>query len=1349
MGVMKYEQFGNLLTGLRQRAGIKQVDFAAMVESTQQTVSRWELGTSRPRSKDMARIAAALNADVDELLTAAGYLTAPMVAASFDKSFPLHALSSESFELFCTDFLERLYRAQSGKVFRAGKQGHTQRGIDITVEVNSAIHVFQCKRVAEFGPAKVRAAMAAAIDPAEKKVLLLSITASPQAREVVKGAPWEIWDQDDISRQVRGLAKLDQIALVDRFFRGQRFALLGEDEAGPWESVKKFFEPYMQDGAFGHAWQLVGRETETKALREALESNSVALTLLIGAGGAGKSRLLRDVLEAYEKEHQSIRVRMLTPQLQMSAKSLEDLGQGDKLLVVDDAHDREDLALLLRYVAVPSNRCRLLLSLRPYGLDSIRRQAAVLSLTGPHVVSVSMVAPKLEEAISLAEQVLRHEDGPIHMAKTIASLTHESPLFTVLAAHVVARDKLHPQLIGSTDEFKHRIYLEFEKVVTSDIAAGLDVDRLKSMLSVIALVQPIARDDKALTELFEQVADVPLQHAARLLNLLIDAGLLFKRGRTYRLSPDLLADAIIERSCVTSSWQSTGYAEQVFDKAGSIYLKNLLINLGRLDWRKLEGDTRESRLLAGIWAKLQRTSKYADPHMEAAVEVAYYQPRQALDFVKRLIADGHETDSSTCQIIKHAAYNASYVEECCALLWTIGRKDGRSLNQHPHHPIRILKELATPEPNKPVELIQRVVDFGLDLIKRPLRSDDTHTPFEILEGALESEGHVTTATRRQFSFSPYAVDLDVMSPVREQILTTLLTCITQYKDKRAFDAAAKLSQALRRPHGLFGMAIDESVLNAWDDAASKTLAQIYRCVTDSVSTISPVVLFRVVHAIGWHAFHGPIERREVPLKLVELLSVDLKTRCIRALMDAWGTDTWELDTDSCERPSFESDVASLIEELKAEYQQPSELCEFLAECLHEIDQYAGGSYGQAHIFLGRLLSANLDLARHVASLRRNQPGHRLSSMSGTALGMVMRASPEEGRTHVDELLDEGGVESLREIAEAYVRFDSVGIYTEFDKRALHEVFQSTDHQVLWYAGHVVREVARHDPGLAIELISNVDLDSAPQMTHDFYMWLSNKNVIPFESISDSAFDRLLGKLKVLKSLDDYWVEAFLRKAMQRDPQRVLDLIRARLQLALERDNWHYRPLNLGLSNEGSLGLLSVENGPAMLVSFLSWGLGHIDDYQFAYEFGHAVEGLCAPYDEVFGSILLQWMKSGSMAHAHVVAAVIQHAPNNFVIRSGDLVDQILRQAELIEADALKIISGAIYTSTFSGARSTSPGEPYKEDLEMKAYAEKKLAQMSRAEPAYEVYENLLRDAEQGIARQLKEKTTIAEEEADS
>ncbi|MEV5712236.1 hypothetical protein, partial [Actinoallomurus sp. NPDC052274] len=69
-------------------------------------------------------------------------------------------------------------------------------------------------------------------------------------------------------------------------------------------------------------------------------------------------------------------MRFLSPVSDPDHEGLEALGTCEKLLVVDDAHDRDGLPLLIDYVADPRNKARLLLATRPYAEQRIRNDLA-------------------------------------------------------------------------------------------------------------------------------------------------------------------------------------------------------------------------------------------------------------------------------------------------------------------------------------------------------------------------------------------------------------------------------------------------------------------------------------------------------------------------------------------------------------------------------------------------------------------------------------------------------------------------------------------------------------------------------------------------------------------------------------------------------------------------------------------------------------------------------------------------------------------------------------------------------------------------------------------------------------
>jgi hypothetical protein len=263
---------------------------------------------------------------------------------------------------------------------------------------------------------------------------------------------------------------------------------------------------------------------------------------------------------------------------------------------VDDAHDRDDIDTLMQYAANDSNAARLLLSLRPYGRDLIRLKAARASLSGNTVRFVELRIPSREDAVALAEAVLTRCGGPKSAADAIAAATQSTPLATVLAAQLVARDQVPVSLLANESEFRTHVLRSLQDVLAFKLVSGQDADRLRGVLRVAALLQPVVLDDPNLLLLLEEVEGVSPADAIRLMRLLTDAGILFKRGLRCRLAPDLLADEIIQSAYLDPDGTANKEVHRIFDLATTEQLKHLFSNLGRLDWRLREGKTDDSPL---------------------------------------------------------------------------------------------------------------------------------------------------------------------------------------------------------------------------------------------------------------------------------------------------------------------------------------------------------------------------------------------------------------------------------------------------------------------------------------------------------------------------------------------------------------------------------------------------------------------------------------------------------------------------------------------------------------------------------------------------------------------------------
>lgn len=1339
----KYKMFGVELKRLRQAQGIAtHTELAKLLGVAQQTVTRWEAGESRPRAEQVAVVAKALRADPQQLLVAAGHAGGP-VTVSFSQPLPLPSLSPEDFQRFCRSLLEALYPGAS--VHAAGKTGHKQFGTDIEVEcADGMLHSFQCKRESQLGPAKVRAAVKAHTASAARKFILLSRVASPLARqEVEKHRGWDIWDQDDISEKLRALSGEARRRLVDTFFPGQRFALLGEPSPGPWQTPEDFFAPLVIAGRpFSLHWEMVGRAKERVQLATNLDDGSQIVVSLAGPAGGGKSRTLRAAVDAFRQLHPRHTVLMLSPTEPVTAKSVEDLGFGEKLLVVDDAHDRTDLNLLVRYVANPEMRARLLLVYRSYAQDSIDRE---LGRYGLPSAMVTLQRPTEADAVALATQVLASLGGPVHAATMIAKMAYDSPLFVVVGAWILAKDGLHPELFGSHEVFQRTVLLEYQEAIKKMVStSNRDQELIRRMLRVIALIQPVVPDDPKLFSLYESIEDVRAPDATRLTRLLIGSGVLFKRGARYRLSPDLLADSIIESECITPRGTSNGHAEKVFEAGVPEHKAHLLLNLGRLDWRRSHGDTSDSPLLDALWSGLVWEEDYVRAHLKAAVEAAYFQPRQALVFARRLVDEGHGTHEDVCRLIRNAAYTFKYLRECCELLWEIGRDDQRPLNQHPHHALRILTEMATPEPRVPIAYVELIVDFMLSVLPDNDSWTGAATPFDVLAGALATEGHFTSkATSRTVTFSAYGVNIETVRSIRRRIIDAILDSLASDNKRRAFEAAKTLQKAIQQPAGMMNREPSEIERAGWAAEFAEILERLNSLVERAF--IPPVVLLRIAQSVGWHAHYAKEPTRGPAERILRNLNRDLETRVTRVLMDGWGSHTWKHEPDQLDRN--DEVQRTLASEISQSLTDPKALASFVNERLNDLKGYGDEALQSCHIFMNRLLEGQTALARVVLDARAQTPETPIAAFAAAALAALIRHARDEADARIDALLASGDGD-LGLIASAYTMgLDNQHELTEQDRTVLRRIFSSSDLAVLGCTPWLFRHVAERDKHFAIELLSSGN-PALATASHHLFMWFGDDRMVPVDSLSADEIRGIFKFLGNCMRLDDRPLHDFLKRVAQRAPKAVVELAMDRLTRAMARDDWSFATIS-GFSRLGpTLDVLEHPDGPGLLGAVLDWSLPQIGDDRFAHHFRDLIAGVFGFRTQILTNLLEAWCAGGKSGHFQVVGHVLRNAPPSFVFEEHPFVRRILKAARSLGGTAYRELKGSMWISAAMGTRSGTPGKPFPEDLSIKRKAEETLALLSKGDPAYSLYDDLRKGAERDIERSVAMGRAMDEEDSE-
>jgi len=1335
----RYPEFGKLIAAGRKRVGLAlQSDLAAKLGCSQQSVSRWEAGRARPRLDQFPAIAAVLQEDETKLRQAAGYdVGEPATAAvtvSFDRPFPIEALTPESFERFLDDLLHYLYR-DAREVRRAGKTGHTQGGIDLlVVQADGTRLTFQCKRVSRFGPADVLAAVHAQTEPATRKFLVLSRVASPQAAAALRAfEDWELWDSEYINRLVRHrLTPDEQIRLVDTYFPNQRFALLGVAAPGPWQTADEFFAPFRGKLAtFSHDWSLVGRATVADDIILGLGQEDKRGLLLVALGGTGKSRMLKQVAERLRAAHPALRVLFLSPTEPVTAAALDSLGRTPKVLVVDDAHDRTDLAALYAYAADISRNAHLLIATRPYARDRILAQAAAFAL-GDSFQEIALQPLSLVETTELAAQVLDTFEISRDFAEPIARATRDCPLVTVMAVRIAAKENLPIALAQDHDAFRNTILGKFAKVITGELGSPNEQKQITEVLKVGALVQPFAIEDAAFRDLLAQTTKLDEDAIAGTLRLLSEGGILFRRGAQYRLMPDLLGDYIIEQTCIGVGGRLTPFAERVFASAPHPLMGHVLVNLGRLDWRRSGGDSAKSHLLDQLWRELAVSDGYRDPALEAASSAAYYQPRHALEFVARQVRGGLANDQLS-SILKHVAFNLEYVTEVCDLLWRIGRTDNRELSRFPAHAIRTLSELCAVEPEKPIAFNKKVVAFGIGLLAEPQAFEGAFTPFDFLKTILTGEGHTMSSTARTLTMKPFKVRYEAVAALRAQVIDAAIALLQGDATKAAVRAVGFLEDALRYPMSILGLHITDEDRAVYTGEFLKTLATLKKLVKKG---IDPTVVIAVARTISWHANYGPSKTARAARDIMKALPTNLEFRVLAGLADGFGrifigrfeANTWQTRLNDW--------IATLATDLSKAYPEGPRLRQFLEACAERLAVSGLSRDGSSQVVLLEVLRRRPDVAADVVEAALQGRSGRLGTYLGASLFHVLEKNRDQGRRWARRLLDSGDTVFQAAVGQAFInpRVEN-GIIEAEDSEILVRVLASPHVPVVRSGLGAVNALAREHPRLAIDLLKHANLALDAQLADEAFMLFHSERDQAFATLTEDDVDHILSQLVPLSELDGYWIQTILAHLSFHFPERTTTFFLRRVEQAAVSDESFsaMRPSNYGSWTQVPLRFRETDKFGVLLDAVWRWMVARdASDWRFEHNAGHLFEAMFFPVDGALISFLGSKVPVARKQDLRWMANVLSNVPPNFVFDQQSFVITFLEACERAGEPARRKGVDALFRSAISGIRSGTPGEPFPRDLQAQSLANAALARLSRLSPAYELYDLIRRDAERDI-----------------
>ena len=1250
-----------------------------------------------------------------------------------------------------------------------GGRGSRQRGIDIFADLDTGERwAFQCRQWKRFTRTDATRAIQNTSYKADRFILALSGLATSAVRDACDGHPsWDVWDVGDLSRKVRELPMHSAARLVETHFGAAwRKAFLGLQGLASFVTPSEFFDRFLNTSAlFNHAWRLVGRSRHLDQAHEFVKSPQRRVAILVGRGGIGKSKILHALAETFDDGHRGMSLWFAAEGVPLTQDGADHLPFEPCVVVVDDAHRRSDLPVLLALSRQRTLVTKLFLSCRPQGIDYVRSQLTQGGFDVQEVVDLPNVEElSREEVTELGRQALGTEFAGF--AEQLAAATWDCPLVTVVGGQLLAKKAIAPNLLERDEEFRQTVLARFRDILVGQIGDQNDAALCKSSLDLIAAVQPIRLDSEEALDLEAEFLGIDHPRLLRSLGALEESGVLLRRGNTLRIVPDVLADHILHEASVTSQGQPTGYADRVFDKFGSLCPSEVLRNLAELDWRLRKSDAQASGLLSGVWQRIEQEFRETSNFGRCTIlgfleEVAVYQPERTLELVEYAIRNPATKSEDAEQsrlykythsnvlrqlptLLRRVCYTLNYLPRCCNLLWELGRDDDRDVNPHPDHAMRVLADLGSYDIGKPLAVNHGVLDAVQKLLAAPGSHDHLHSPLEIIDPMLAKTGLSTHSEGYKFVYRSFALREEIIKSIRQRAIALVVRCLSSDSLRGSLRALDSLENALREPLGALDLEITDEDREQWRQEQLEILTHIAGLVRRPTE---PVTLLRIKEVLQWHRSYSPSDDvRDRANAIVSSIPKSFEIRLTQELMSPFHMRDWRPDGEG------EDDGYRLHQE-RVQQMQRNLVMEFLGlsgdaatayKTLADRIQTLNDARvkHEPRVMLGLLGDFDPEFAAKLCDIIVDNPNGVLAPYLQPLLSNVRMSNAERARGICQRVLD-GGVNTLRcGVALSYQSWGWADNATARDIGNIRELLGNEDMGVRRLAIGSLRAVAQAHQRVAIDLAKGAEVGDSPVLAEELCNLFSSGWGVPVRELTADDLKAFLSKLEDVQEIEDFHINAFLVKAAEFDARAVVGLLLNRIRKGNTRSAGYSALPTLGFQ-EPLKGLATGRHQENILREIrdasleagwaIRWWIPQL--FQEASSGSESAAGL---------RVLEEWINSGSTVRIESAALLVSGAKPGYVFKHVEFISNLLERAHATSSDCYRSVTSSLACSALSGTRSGTPGQPMPQDVAIKDQGSEVASQFDVGSPAHRFYTLLAERAKANIRNQLLRDEELSE-----
>jgi hypothetical protein len=687
-------------------------------------------------------------------------------------------------------------------------------------------------------------------------------------------------------------------------------------------------------------------------------------------------------------------------------------------------------------------------------------------------------------------------------------------------------------------------------------------------------------------------------------------------------------------------------------------------------------------------------------------------------------------------VLRRVAFNREYTQEACELLWRLGRNDPRELNQYPDHGVRLLADLASYEPGKPVWFNQKVLDAAEAWLTDPDLPSYKYSPLDVVTRILAKQAEYHKLEGHSLRFGFVGINLPAVGTLRKQAVAYVEKCLANPHPRVVARALQAVREIINHPASMVGHAVTDEEMAAWQPEQLEGVRLLREFLTRAKN---PVLQAYAIHELGWHAENGhPPDVAKGVFEALALIPQSLELDLAIALTIAlYDIGRGKLDF-TVRQEVFVSELAA---RLLKEYPGAEGIVK-IESILNQIEEAQCPYSGSQLVWeVGRKnTGATRLMLEHVLE-------HDTCPMTGyvRALLIVLRLADLKGAvSFAERMLAKERPSLTRALAASYASSDSLRHPCEEDFRLLRQLLNSDDNSKYYALEALGRlkdaeppEQARRFQRLGIDLLIATEIGQEPRMAEALAEAIDLNFGIPPDNLTDDDLETVLKKLVPIREMThhNFHLNRLMAYLVNRSPRLVVKFFADRIQFSIRQkeERTDHTPTPFGW--EGLFGAIADTPTHSEILRELAEKLKE-DDALTRYWFTKLFGLVAGSFGASTKYVISELGKDRSDESYRIIAHLLEEAPRDFVFSDKDLCADLIEQADHKSPESHRRILAALVGSSQSGGFQGISGEPSPQQIAIRDQATRLATEYAGRPVVARFYKQVAQFAQEMIDKQL-------------